>query len=87
MYYAITSKGLDRVEQGLPEQRSDYFGVLGALADLEEAEPLKPHSKSQISSTMELPKGHAIYFALKSLIKNGLIEVVYEGDERFLDFK
>jgi len=86
MYYALTDKGLNRAEQGLPEQKSDYFGVLGALTDLEETEPFKPHTTAQIMQVMEKPRGYSIYLALESLINNDLIEEVQKGDERFPDF-
>lgn len=87
MYYALTKKGYDRVERGLPEHKSDYFSVLGALADLEETEPLKPHMPHQIRRAMEKPRSYSLYLTLKSLTKNGLIEEIPIGDERFPDFK
>ncbi len=87
MHYALTAKGLDRVEQGLPERRSDYFEVLGAISDLEITDPFRPHTTALIIDIMERPKGSSIHNALKSLTNNGLIEEIQRGDERFPDFK
>ncbi len=87
MYYALTAKGLDRVEQGLPERKSDYFEVLGAISDLEITDPLNPHTTALIMEIMEMPKGSSIHSALKSLANNGLIEEIQKGDDRFPDFK
>ena len=82
-YYVLTEKGLDKVEAGLPEKTTDYYSVLGAIADLEEA-----HGGSKALCETDIRKvlgdsRKPIYFTLKSLVKNGLVEVVKYGDERF----
>lgn len=82
MYYSLTEQGLARVEQGLPEKRSDYFSVLGAIADLEEVNPLKAHTELEIRNVREKPKA-PIILMLRSLVRHGLIEEVTPGDERF----
>lgn len=82
-YYVLTEKGLDKVEAGLPEKTTDYYSVLGAIADLEEK---YGGSKALCETEIRRVLGDsrkATYFTLKSLVKNGLVEVVKYGDERF----
>lgn len=84
MYYVLTRKGLDRVEEGLPDKHSDYFLVLGAIADLEEQwEGSKAFSERDILREMGKAPNYVIFLTLKSLVKSGLVEEVQRGDERF----
>lgn len=86
-YYALTSSGLDRVEKGLPDSESDYTLVLGAIADLEEQNPLRPHGEGEIKQVMRKPPSYTILATLKDLMSRGYIEEIQRGDERFPDFQ
>lgn len=81
--YALTAKGYDRAEAGFPDKPSDYFSVLGALVDLEEKyNGAKATTEYEIKEALGEPR-KPIYLTLKSLTRNGLIEVISPGDERF----
>ena len=83
MYYALTEKGLNKVEAGLPDKPSDYYSVLGAIADLEEKYGgSKAICQRELVALVE-PKNVPLPIVLGQLIRNGLVEVVKEGDKRF----
>jgi len=79
-YYALTEKGYDRVEAGL-RGRGSMDAVLGALADLEEVEPLKPHTLLQIMKETGFEARTKV--GLQEAIRRGYVEEVQPGDERF----
>ena len=79
--YNLTAKGYDRVEAGLPYKLSNYFSVLGAIADLEEKHSgAKAYTRYEIEEVLGEPR-KSILHILKRLIRDGLVEVVTIGDE------
>lgn len=78
-YYALTAKGYDRLEKGLSAGSMD--GVIGAFADLEEENPNKPHTDDEAYQLIGRPTGFQI--ALRRATKNGYIEEIQPGDDRF----
>lgn len=87
-YFALTPKGLDRVEQGLSSSLTD--AVLDTVADFEEVEPLQPHSETAIIANMYESAGLPYEVAergLRGAVRRGYLEMIFPGDERFPDWE
>jgi len=75
MYYALTRKGYDKVEAGLPYKPSLYYSTLGAVADLEERyEGTRAIRDLEIFRLMKPSPEKSVRLALNKLVRNGLIE-------------
>lgn len=81
-YYALTEKGLNKVEAGLTG-RSQVEEVLGALMDLEEQyEGTHPITALEVSNLVRLSDAEVVQ-TLNRAVSRGYVEVVAPGDERF----
>ena len=75
MYYALTEKGLSKVEAGLPYKPSLYYSTLGAIADLEECYGgTRAIRDLEIFKLMKPSPEKSVRLALNKLVRNGLIE-------------
>lgn len=90
-WYALTEKGYDRVEAGKLGTRS-LLGkpladqLLDTMFDLEEAEPEQPHSVLTLLEDVRTNLGWSyktLEKALREALKKGLVEEVFDWDDRF----
>ena len=84
-YYALTEKGYNRVDSnGLGKSLADQ--LLDTMFDLEEEEPDQPHSKLVLLADTSTNLGWSYEKLEKALAQaagRGLIEEVFDWDERF----
>ncbi len=81
-YYALTASGLDKVEAGLVE-KGVMDATLGALIDLEETQPDRPHTLDEL---IQMSENAATQKGLDEAIRRGYAEQIQPGDERFSNF-